>query len=378
MSYHSLLRPLFLATVFLGFIGAGPSPGKEPQAVAVSRPVEREVADSAEFTGRLEAAVTVDLRARVSGYLEKALFKGGTQVKQGQLLFEIDPRTFKASLDKAEAEFAVAKAVLNRCDAEMARARKLFANKAISREDFDKIAADREEAAARLMVAETKVAAAKLQLSFTQVRAPIDGTIGRPLLTPGNLVQADTTTLATIVRTDPVYVRFGVDERTLLRLRRLWAVEKKKPDALPLLLGLADEKGFPHKGTVEGFGIRVNPDTGTVSARGRFANADGLFVPGLFARVRMPLGSKRKLPLVAEEALLNDMGVWYLLVVNDRNIVERRAVTLAGRHGKMRAIEAGVKPETWVVVRGLEGLKLGTKVKPRRIAMPGSEYGQNR
>jgi len=373
MSHHSLLQPLLFVTVFLSFVGVGSSPGAEPQAVAVSRPVEREVAETAEFTGRLEAATTVDLRARVTGYLDKVLFKGGTKVKKGQLLFEIDPRTYKASLEKAQAELAVAKTAFDRCVIETARARKLLANRAISREDFDKIAAAHAEAVAVLKVAEVKVEAARLQVSFTQVRAPIDGTIGRPLLTPGNLVQADKTTLATIVHTDPMYVRFDVDERTLLRLRRLWAAEKKKPDALPLSVGLADEKGFPHKGIVDGFGIRVHPKTGTLRARGRLANANGLLVPGLFARVRMPLGIKRKQLLVAEEALVNDMGTWYLGVVNDKKVVQRLAVTPGGRHGKMRAIEAGVKPETWVVVRGLEGLKFGATVKPRRVAMPGSE-----
>jgi RND family efflux transporter MFP subunit len=383
MSCRALLQPLLLATVFVGFARIGSSAGDRPHAVAVSRPVQRQVADTLAFTGRLEAAATVDLRARVTGYLEKVFYKAGTQVKKGQLLFEIDPRLARASLNKAEAEFALAKAVLTRCEAEMVRARKLKA--AISREELDKSAAARAEAEAALKVAEAKVAMAKLDLSFTQLRAPIDGTIGRPILTPGNLVQADKTTLATIVSTDPVYVRFDVDERTLLRLRRLRGTDKIKPDALPLVMGLADEKGFPHKGIIDGFGLQVNPAKGTITVRGQFANANGLFVPGLSARVQMPLGISRKLLLVSEGALLKDRAGWYVLLVNDKNVVERRNVTLGERHGKLRAIQAGLKPEAGVVVPGRpfkEGnrseaspkdLRAGAKATPRRIAMPGSE-----
>jgi multidrug efflux system membrane fusion protein len=373
MSRHFLFPRLLFATALLGLASESFSRGDEPSAVAVSRPVEREVAETAEFTGRLEAASTVELHARVTGYLVKVHFKAGTQVKKGQLLLEIDPRIYKAMLNKAEAELAVAVAVLKRRQVELARARKLIASKAISQEDFDNIVAAQAEAEVAIKPAQASVEYARLHLDFTQVRAPIDGTIGRPVLTPGNLVQADTMTLATIVQTDPIYVHFNVDERTLLRLRRLGAAGKIKPDSLPLFMGLTDEKGYPHKGIVDSFDNRVDPNTGTISARGRFSNANGLFVPGLFARVRMPLAVKRKMLLVSEEAILNDMGQRYLLIVNDKNVVERRAVTVAGQLGKMRAIEAGLKPEEWVVVRGLKGLRLGVKIKPRRVAMPGSE-----
>jgi RND family efflux transporter MFP subunit len=352
----------------MGFLNGVPGHAAPVMEVDVCLPVQRAVADAVNYTGRVEALATVELQPRVTGYLQKVHFKAGSRVRKGQLLFELDARVYQAALEKAEAALALAEAVFTRRDTDLQRARKLLAAKAISQEDFAKIVQDRTEAAAAVKLARINVKRAQLDLDFTRVTAPIDGKISRSRFTPGNLVVGDTTRLATIVSEGPMYVFFDMDEATLLRYRRLRRDSKVKEDQSPIYLGLAAEKGFPHKGTLDSLGVRVDPAKGTLPVRVLVANTDRIFLPGMFVRVRMPLGKPRSVLLVPEQAVAEAKGKKYLLVVNDKNVVERREVKLGGRDEEWRIITEGLKPDEWVVVGWRKGLQPGKTVNPRRKA----------
>jgi multidrug efflux system membrane fusion protein len=350
----------------MGFLSGVPGHAAPTMAVDVRKPVQRAVAEAVNFTGQVEAMSTVELQPRVTGYLQKVHFKAGSQVKKGQLLFEIDARVYQAALDKAKAALALAEAVFTCRDAALQRARKLFAAKAISQEEFAKIVQDRTEAEVAVKLARVNVNRARLDLDFTRITAPIDGKISRSRLTPGNLVVGDTTRLATIVSEGPMYVYFDMDERTLLRYRRLLRESKGKEDKGPIYLGLANEKGYPHKATPDSLGVRLDPAKGTLPVRVLVPNADGIFMPGMFVRVRMQLGKPRSVLLVPEDAVASSKGKKYVLVVNNKNIVERREVTLGGQEEEWRIITEGLKPDEWVVVGGSKGLEPGKTVTPRR------------
>ncbi len=222
-------------------LAGGPAPAGGPPEVAVARPAAREVTDHEDFTGRAEAPVRVELRARVSGYLLRAPFQEGADVKQGDVLFEIDPRPYRAELDRAEAAVGLAEAHLKLAAANLKRAEAGLAARNVSREEYDKVVAERAEAEAGLRAAKAGQEVARLNLDFTRVVAPVSGQVGRRLIDPGNVVKADETNLAVLITRDPVYVYFDIDERTYLRLRRLPAAGKPGADKLPVGVGLADE-----------------------------------------------------------------------------------------------------------------------------------------
>lgn len=242
------------------------------------------VVDRQDFAGRIEAAARVEVRARVTGHLLKILFQDGEAVKRGDVLFEIDPRLYQAELERAQAEAQRTEARLRRLSAELDRVKGLRKQGAASQDELDRVARERDEAAAAIQVARAGLEIARLHLSFTRVEAPMNGRVGRRLLDPGNLVRADETALVTITAADPAYVVFEVDERTALRLRRGQA-------GAPLMVavGLADEEGFPHAGKVDFTDTQVNPKTGTLTLRAVLPNKDRLLVPGQFARVRVSL-----------------------------------------------------------------------------------------
>jgi RND family efflux transporter MFP subunit len=271
------LGVLGLAGLLGAVLAAGAQPGQPKQA------------DAEVFTGRLEAVENVLLQPRVSGYLTKVKFHAGALVKKGDLLFEIDPRIYKAALDQAQAELALAEARLKVAEANLLRAQKLLKTNALSREEYEKIRSDREEAKGAVPVARAKVPRAELDLDSTRITSPIDGRVGFPVVTEGNFVVGAPrpTPLANVRSVGRIYVYFDMDERTFLRL---WRARQGKDNKLPLALGLADEKGFPHKGTLDGVDNRVDPNTGTIRMRGVFANPQGLLVPGMFARVRLTVG----------------------------------------------------------------------------------------
>lgn len=368
----------------------GPPP---PPEVMVSLPVTREVTDYEDFPGRVEAVNLVSIRARVTGYLDKMNFREGADVKQGDLLFDIDPRSYDAELARAEANVVQAEARLNRLEADTARATTLLARGAIGREEFDKITGDRKEAAAGVGVAKANRDLAILNVSYTKVRSPLTGKISRRYLDPGNMVKADDTVLTTVASLEPMYAYFDLDERTTLRLQRL--VREKKismsQDAdLPVHLGMADEEGFPQTGVIDFADIMVDGDTGTWRLRGKFSNADHALSPGLFVRIRLPIGKPYQATLVSEQALGTDQGQKFVYVVkkgekkDDKgnlvkdeeghplvvDQVEYRRVKVGRLHKGLRVISEGLKAGEQVIVSGLQQARPGIEVTPKVMDMP--------
>jgi len=327
------------AIVGCGSSQAQPGTSQVPPEVLIGFPVTREVTDYVDFPGRTEAVNSIEVRARVTGYLDKVYFEEGADVKQGDLLFEIDPRPYKADLARAEGNIVQSEGRLRRLEADYQRAANLLPQRAMGREDFDRIAGDRTEAMGALAVAKANRDMAELNLGFTKVRAPLSGRISRRYIDPGNLVKADDTILTTIVSLDPIYAYFDADERTTLQLQRLIRQGKIKwsPGArLPVLMGLADEEGFPKQGTINFADNRVDADTGTWRLRGLFDNHDRALSPGLFVRMRAPIGEAYRAILVSEEALGTDQGQKFVYVVNAKDKVEYRRVQVGRLHDAQR------------------------------------------
>jgi RND family efflux transporter MFP subunit len=348
-----------------------------PPQVSVAAPLEREVVDFDEYTGRMAAVEEVEVRARVRGYLIKVNFTEGAEVKQGDVLFEIDPRPFQAELDAAKGQVAQWEAKLARAEADVVRNERLLPKGAASQKDLDTAIAERGEARAAIQSARAAVERAALDVEFTKVTAPISGRVSRAYVTKGNLVNAgggETTLLTTIVAMDPIYVYFDVDERAALQYQqatREQAGGNNQPAnvreaKIPVQLGLATEAGFSHEGVIDFIDNRVDPQTGTIRVRGVFANADRVFTPGLFARVRIPVGDKYQAVLVPDRAIGTDQGQKYLLAVNDKNVVEYRAVKLGRLHDGLRVIQEGVKPGEVVIVNGIQRARPGLTVTPER------------
>jgi len=344
------------------------SAAPRPQEVLVAVPMTRSFTEYEEFTGRTEAVRTIDLRARVTGYLDKALFKDGAEVREGDVLFEIDPRTYAAEVERARANLTVAEARLKRLEADFRRAEPLMRSGASSQEEFDRIAGDRAEAAASVGVARAGLDLAQLNLGFTKVCAPVSGRVSRAAIDPGNLVKADDTILTTLVTLDPMYAYFDVDERTLLRLRRLvqaGQIRSSREATVGVEMGLADEGGFPHQGTINFTDNRLTADTGTLRARGVFANPNRLLSPGLFVRVRMPVGEPRQAIMIPEQALGTDQGQKFVYVVDDGNVARYRRVKVGPQQDTYRVIEQGVGPGERVVVAGQQRIRDGVTVAPK-------------
>jgi RND family efflux transporter MFP subunit len=346
-----------------------------PPAVQVSKPIEREVIDYDSFTGRTAAVQSVEIRARVSGYLEKIHFRDGFEVAKGDPLFEIDPRPYQTALAQTKGNLASAEARLKRQDADLARAQRLIGTNAISQEDFDSTAGDRAETAASIEALRSAVERAKLDLNFAEINAPISGRIDETRISAGNLVTADSTLLTTIVSLDPIWAYFDADEASVLRQQKLIR-EKKVMSAreakIPVYLGLADEPGYPHEGVIDFVSNQLNPGTGTLRVRGIFPNEDRVLSPGLFVRIRIPIGQARPALLVTERALATDQGQKILYVVDDKNEVVSRSVRLGALHDGLRVIEDGLSSGELVIVNGLQYVRPGVTVEPKLVDMPGS------
>lgn len=357
-----------------------PSAGAVPTApvpVTVSQPLQRKVSDYADYTSRTVAVESVDVRARVGGYLEKINFKEGMLVKKGDLLFEIDPRPYQAQVDFAKAQVAANEALLKKAKADNVR-NKAAAEKlpgAVSALDLDKFQAAEEQAIADVGTATATLATNQLNLEFTRVVSPIDGRVSRHYLTLGNLVQQDVTLLTTIVSVDPIYAYADVDEHTVLHVKKLILEGKAKSarDAeLKVKLGLANEQGFPREGIVNFVDNQVNPRTGTLRLRAIFPNKDQYLTPGMFARIRIPIGEPHAAMLVSDRAIDTDQGQKIVYVVDADNKVLSRPVQLGALHDGLRAIEAGLAPTDRVIVNGLQRIRPGVTVDPKSVEMPGS------
>jgi RND family efflux transporter MFP subunit len=356
-----------------------------PALVTVSVPVERDVTDYTDFTGRTAAVDSVELRARVWGYLTKVNFKEGAIVKKGDVLFEIDPLTYEAVLHQAEGNMTSLNARVERLEADVSRAKRMVGTGAMSKEEYDKVIGDRGEAIASRDALKASVERAKLDLSYTKVTAPIDGRVSRYIVTVGNLVQAGDqgggTLLTTLVSVDPMYANFDVDEHTVLRVRQL--IREGKSDSprdggFPVAMELANETGFPHHGVINFVDNQVNARIGTMRLRGMFPNKDQVLVPGFFCRVRVPFGRPHKGLLVSERALDTDQGAKILYVVDDKNKVVVRKVELGDLHDGLREIKSGIKAAERYIIEGIQQVVPGTTVEPHEKTEDGGQKTEDR
>jgi multidrug efflux system membrane fusion protein len=348
----------------------------EPPQVTVSRPVTREIVEWDEYTGRFDSVQTVEVRARVSGYLDEVHFTDGQKVNKGDLLFVIDPRPFERTLEQAQAELLLAKTKVQNLNLDVVRGRPLVERRIISEKTFD----DREnlvrEAQASEKVAEAKVRAAELDLSFARISSPITGRISRNMVSVGNWVSAggvaNATLLTTIVSEDPIYIYFDVSERNYLKYKRQ---SEKGGDAGTANLGalveveLQGEQGYPHRGKLDFLDNRLDRGTGTLRARAVLSNESGLFSPGMFARVRVTGSGRYEALLVPDEAVGTDQTNKYLYAVRDDGTVERRNVTLGPLADGLRVVRSGLARDEWVITKGTQRARPGEKVTPKRMAI---------
>jgi RND family efflux transporter MFP subunit len=343
----------------------------KPALVEVSRPVWKTVTDYQDFTGQMEGYRTVDVRARVTGYLNKLNFKDGDSVYEGQLLFQIDPRTYKAMLAQSEATLRQARAHFKRLEADLRRARQLLAEKAIGREQFDQVKGDRDEAEQAVGVARANRNFAQINVEYTQVTAPLSGRISRRFMDPGNLVKADDTILTRIVHLEKMYVNFYINERTFLQLQDLkkqGQITSLQGNRATVRLRLSGEDKYTHRGKLDFADNQLDPSTGTYRMRAVVNNRDRYFAPGLFARVRLPIGQAHRALLVSEQALGSDQGRKFVFGVNARtNVVEKHPVVVGGLHGGLREIKKGIGRQDWVIVNGLQKVREKATVTPKRL-----------
>nr|WP_312026273.1 efflux RND transporter periplasmic adaptor subunit [Pseudomonas sp. MSSRFD41] len=333
----------------------GGQAGAPPAAqVSAAQVVVKPVRQWDEFSGRIAATDAVEVRARVSGYIERIAFKEGDEVKPGDLLYGIDPRPYKASYDNALAQLARARATAELARVQEQRAQVLVAVNAISREVFDTRRAAAAQGAADVRAAEAALASAQLDLGFTEVRSPIAGRVGRAMLTVGNLVQADQSVLTSVISQDPLYVYFQPDEQSYLRYMALARSGQRSASANPVRIGLASDSSFPHAGVVDFVNNQVDSATGTITLRAVLANQQRLLFPGLYARVRLQGSGEFNAMLIDDKAILTDQDRKYVYVVGAKNEALRKDVTLGGFADDLRIVQDGLAPEDKVIVAGLQ------------------------
>ncbi len=379
--YHHWYYP-FIIGLLVVFLAACESKNEyiapPPPDVTVSQPIQQSVTDYLEFTGTTQSVGFVEVKARVSGELLSMHFEAGTHVKQGDLLFVIDPEPYQADLAAAQAELVSAKAKLKRAQTELNRADQLIKKNFISKTDHLRRETERDVARASIGLKAAIVRSAEIQLGYTQVTAPIKGRASRNRVDIGNLVgEGDATLLTTITQYHPMYVYFHLNERDLLRIMKLRS--KKSQDIpldsniseralnIPLQLGLADEEGYPHKGILDFGESELNTSTGTIELRGVFSNTEkpARLLPGLFTRLRLPEGKSPNALLISERAIAADQSGRYVLVVNEENKVEKRSIVLGQNIDGMVVIREGIQAADRVIINGLQRARPGSVVNPK-------------
>jgi len=364
------------ASIFAAGCGKG---GAQPQGMQMAPPkvtvaavVQKDVVEWEEFTGRTEAVETVEVRPRVSGHIQEVRFQSGQLVKKGDVLFVVDPRWHQADFERRNAEYEQAKVRLETAEREAKRTETLLSSKAISTEEAEARQSRFSEAKAALMASEAARNFAKLDLEYAEVRAPIDGRVSRAIITPGNFVSGvagNATLLTTIVTVDPVYVYADFDENSLLRYNELVRAQKLpggESGKVPVQLQLGNEEGFPHRGYIESFDNRLDAGTGSILLRAVFPNQDGAVVPGLFARIRIPLSERYNAVMIRESAIGTDQALKFVLTLSSSNTVEYRQVTLGPSIDGMRVVRSGLTPGEEIVVNGLARVGPGMTVTPEK------------
>ncbi|HWY73280.1 MAG TPA: efflux RND transporter periplasmic adaptor subunit, partial [Burkholderiaceae bacterium] len=337
--------------------------------VSVAPAVQRQVQESDEFTGRLEAPQSVDVRPRVTGYIKKVHFHDGQEVKAGDLLFTIDPDPYLAELAKARAQLAAAQTQVELARSEEARAHKLIDVKAISQQEYDQLTSGSLNAAANVQAAEAAVQSAELNVGYTQIRAPIAGRVSRANVTAGNLVNPGDPVLTSLVSLDQVYAYFDAGEDAYLRYLKSTREARpgSQPHTNPVLMGLADEQGYPHRGVMDFVDNRLNPQTGAMRTRAVFDNAERRFTPGLFARIRLLGSGTYTAVLTPEQAIGTDQTKKFVLVIGQNNTAQFREVALGSLVDGMRVVKSGLFPGDLVVVDGLQRVRPGQPVTPEKL-----------
>jgi RND family efflux transporter MFP subunit len=363
---HNLILCLCFAASACAEKGA-PAPLPPPK-VTVARPVRKAVTDYLEYTGNTQAINTVQLVARVPGYLDQVLFHDGQFVERDQLLFLIQQNTYQETLREAEASIVQQKAQLDYADIQLKRYADLVQKSAVARSDVDNWQNQKNVAAANLNSAEAQRNLASLNLGYTEIRAPFDGRMDRRLVDPGNLVGSGANTiLAQISQIDPIYVYFNISDSDLARLtgQTRWSPGRANSMRWPVFMGVLEDKGYPNQGRLDFAATNLNASTGTLLLRGVFPNKSGSILPGLYARVRVPMVQRTAL-LVPDAAVSSDQQGSYVLIVDDKNIIRRRNVRTGSIHNDLCVIEEGVKGGEWVVVNGLLRSIPGSPVAPER------------
>src|SRR5215475_2342736 len=372
---------LLLLCPLLALTGCGEAPKQSaappPPAVTVAKPVQRTIVDQDEYVGRFVAVDMVEVRARVSGYLEQVHFQDGQIVKQGDLLFTIDKRPFQNALNQAKANLLLAQSNLKFTEGDYARAQQLLKDRTISEQVFDQRAQAYRNAQASVAANEAAVKQAALDLKFTELKAPIAGRIGDRRVTSGNLVTGGTggttTLLATIVSLDPIRFEFTFDEAAYLRYERLSSTGQEitsRSTSVVVALRLIDETGFAHRGYMDFVDNVIDRSTGTIRGRAQFSNPSGLFTPGMFGRVRVPGSPAYSALLIPDAAIASEQARKYVMVVDDQSIARQKYVTLGQLSEGLRVIKEGLTADDRVVVNGMMSARPGAKVKAEEQTPP--------
>jgi len=373
VSFRRLLGAALVFAVGVAVAGCAAEdqapPAPAAPEVTVATPVQRDVTNFADFTGRTEAIEAVEIRARVPGELRRMEFTPSSPVRQGDLLFIIEPEPYIAAVDIAVANIQMWESELVRAHSDLSRLEQAIQTNAVSEQDVDGARADVQRAEANLAAAQAGLRTAEIDLSYTEVRTPIDGIVSRNLVDLGNLVGAgENTLLTTVVKIQPLYAYFDVSESLLLRLfeeRGAGLGERDRSDDTPVFLGVDTEEGWPHEGTLDYLDNIVDSSTGTIQSRGVFPNEGGMLLPGLFARIRVPLGVEENAVLVEETAIGTDLGGKFVLVVGDGDIVELRHVELGALEDDgMRVVRSGLAADERYIINGLQRARPGLPVTP--------------